>query len=179
MKYISWIIVLAAARSFAAPCAESKDPPAQQQPAPNPNIDMEAYVRSVKEVADHRAKHRLAEDDFIKMSREKGTVVLDARSREKFDLLHIEGAVNLSLPDITIESLKKTFPDKEARILIYCNNNFKNAEKAFPSKAPVASLNISTYIALYNYGYRNVYELAPQIDPAQSKLTFAGKLAVK
>ncbi len=57
-------------------------------------------------------------------------------------------------------------------MLIYCNNNFVNAEEPFPIKAPAAALNLSTYIALYNYGYRNVYELAPQIDPQQSKLAF-------
>ena len=44
---------------------------------------------------------------------------------------------------------------------------------------PRASLNISTYIALYTYGYRNVYELAPLVDPAKSKLTLVGSLAKK
>jgi hypothetical protein len=58
------------------------------------------------------------------------------------------------------------------RILIYCNNNFRNAPGPFPSKLPSASLNLSTYIALYNYGYRNLYELAPLVDLAASKLTF-------
>jgi hypothetical protein len=36
----------------------------------------------------------------------------------------------------------------------------------------VASLNLSTYISLYTYGYRNLYELGPQVDPKHSKLTF-------
>ena len=70
-----------------------------------------------------------------------------------------------------VQSLKKTFPDKNTRILIYCNNNFRNSEIAFASKLPTASLNLSTFIALYNYGYKNVYELAPRIDPVKSKLT--------
>ena len=102
------------------------------------------------------------------------SVVLDARSREKYDLLHIEGAVHLSFPDITVESLRRMFPDKSVRILIYCNNNFRNAEAAFPSKLPTASLNISTYIALYTYGYRNVYELGPLIDVAVTAIVFEG-----
>ncbi|HEX4590148.1 MAG TPA: hypothetical protein VH120_09495, partial [Gemmataceae bacterium] len=51
-------------------------------------------------------------------------------------------------------------------------NNFLNAEAAFPTKMATASLNLSTYIALYTYGYRNVYELGPQVDPARSKLPF-------
>ena len=41
------------------------------------------------------------------------------------------------------------------------NNSFRNAEGPFPAKLASAWLNLSTYIALYNYGYRNVYELAP------------------
>ena len=139
-------------------------------PIPNPSIDMDGYLRIAREAAEHRANRRLSEDDFIRMSREPGTIVLDARSREKFDLLHIDGAINLSFPDITIQSLRKVLPDRSARILIYCNNNFVNAEAAMPSKLPTASLNLSTYITLYTYGYRDVYELGPQVDPKKSKL---------
>ncbi len=86
--------------------------------------------------------------------------------------LYVKRAINLSFSDIAIESLKKTIPDKKARILIYCNNNFRNAEGPFPSKLPSASLNISTYIALYNYGYRNVYELSDTLELSASKLEF-------
>ena len=39
---------------------------------------------------------------------------------------------------------------------------------------PSASLNLSTYIALYNYGYRNVYELAPLIDISKTTLELVG-----
>jgi len=34
-----------------------------------------------------------------------------------------------------------------------------------------ASLNLSTYVSLYTYGYRNVYELGPQKDVSESRLT--------
>jgi hypothetical protein len=44
---------------------------------------------------------------------------------------------------------------------------------------PSASLNISTYIALYNYGYRNVYELGPLIELSKSSLPFASSPARK
>ncbi|MGC4003378.1 MAG: rhodanese-like domain-containing protein [Pirellulales bacterium] len=106
----------------------------------------------------------------MEMSREKGVIVLDARSKQKFDELHIAGAVNLSFPDISIETLAERFPDKNAKILIYCNNNFKNAERAFQPKSAIASLNISTYFALYGYGYKNVYELGPYLDAKTTKL---------
>lgn len=136
----------------------------------NPNIDMRGYLRVAKEAADHRRSRRVSEDEFIRMSLEPKTVVLDARSREKFDLLHVQGAVNLSFPDIDIASLKKALPDQNTRILIYCNNNFVGNEKAFPGKQFSASLNLSTYIALYNYGYKNVYELAPLINVNATRL---------
>ena len=140
---------------------------------PNPAIDMDGFLRVAAEAAGHRETRRLSEVDFIRMSREPGTVVLDARSREKYDELHVKGAVNLSFPDITVESLARTLPDKSTRILIYCNNNFANAPGPFPEKKISAALNISTYIALYNYGYRNVYELGPLVDLSASRLEFS------
>jgi hypothetical protein len=121
-------------------------------------------LKAASEAAEYRESRRLTEDEFIRLSKEPGTIVLDARSKEKYDLLHIKGAINLSFPDITVDSLTQMLPDKNARILIYCNNNFVGEERAFPTKAPVASLNLSTYIALYSYGYRNVYELGPLLD---------------
>jgi hypothetical protein len=141
---------------------------------PNPAIDMDGYLSVSMAAAKHRETRRLSEDEFIRMSREPGTIVLDARSKQKFDELHIKGAINLSFPDMAVASLKGTIPDKATRILIYCNNNFRDAEGPFPSKLPSASLNLSTYIALYNYGYRNVYELAPLLDIKASRLEFEG-----
>ena len=145
---------------------------AQSQPGPNPAIDMEGYLEVSRAAAQHRVARRLSEADFIRMSREPGTIVLDARSRERFEELHVKGAVNLSFPDIAVESLNTLIPDRRTRILIYCNNNFSNAEGPFPVKLASASLNLATYVALYNYGYRNVYELGPLIDIKTSRLTF-------
>ena len=139
---------------------------------PNPAIDMQGYLAVAQEAAAWRAKHRLTEAEFLRLSRLPGTVVLDARSAEKFAELHVRGAINLSFPDIAVDTLAHDLPDKNARILIYCNNNFTNAPGPFPTKLPTASLNLSTYVALYTYGYRNVYELAPQIDLRSSILEF-------
>jgi hypothetical protein len=139
----------------------------------NPNIDMSGFLAVADEAARHREQRRVSEAQFIALSREPGTIILDARSAEKFRESHIDGAINLSFPDIAVSTLEQVLPDKNARILIYCNNNFVNAERAFPTKLPIASLNLSTYVALYTYGYRNVYELAPRLDPAHSALKFA------
>ncbi|MEO8573538.1 MAG: rhodanese-like domain-containing protein [Pyrinomonadaceae bacterium] len=136
---------------------------------PNPSINMKGFLKVAAKAAKYRETRRLTEDEFIKMSEEPGVVVLDARSKQRFDETHINGAVNLSFPDITVDSLATMFPDKNTTILIYCNNNFANTP-AFPTKAPSASLNISTYISLYTYGYRNIYELGPLLDVKTTKL---------
>jgi hypothetical protein len=140
----------------------------------NPAIDMPGYLQVSREAAAHRETRRVSEEEFIRMSREPGTVILDARSREKFEELHVKGAINLPFPDIAINSLEAALPDKAIRLLIYCNNNFANAEGPFPAKIARASLNLATYIALYSYGYRNVYELGPLIDIKSSALPFQG-----
>ena len=131
---------------------------------------MKGYLQVSQEAAKHRATRRVSEAEFIRMSREPGTIVLDARSRDRFEELHVKGAINLAFADIAVESLQRTIPDKGTRILIYCNNNFIGDLSAFPTKIARASLNLSTYIALYSYGYRNVYELAPLIELKQSSL---------
>lgn len=167
-----------APRSQAQAAREPGPPQAAADPAAiaNPNIDMDGFLKIAQEAARHRATRRLSEEAFRKMSREPGVIVLDARSKEKFDLLHIRGAINLSFPDIDIPTLEKRLPDKDARILIYCNNNFRNADVPFAPKSPAASLNLSTYVTLYQYGYRNVYELGPRLDPKESNLPFESSL---
>jgi hypothetical protein len=136
----------------------------------NTNIDMSGFLATSREAARHRESRRVTEAEFLRFSREPGTVILDARSRAMFNLLHVKGAVNLNFSDITLNSLAKSFPDKAQRILIYCNNNFANAPRAFESKLPGASLNLSTFITLYGYGYTNVYELGPFLDVKTTRI---------
>lgn len=147
---------------------------AAAQGMPNRLIDYEAFASQVAAVGSLRKARRLSEADFMRLARMPDSVILDARSPEKYRLLHVKGARNLSLPDITAEELAKIIPTKTSRILIYGNNNFLNEPEAFPSKAPAASLNIHTFNALYSYGYRNIYELGPLIDIAKSALPFEG-----
>ena len=107
---------------------------------PNRLIDYGKFETQVSRVGERRDRHRVTEADFIRMAAERGTVILDARSAEKFALLHVQGARNLSLPDITADELEKVIPSKDTRVLIYCNNNFLNEPLAFPPKLPEASL---------------------------------------
>ena len=166
-RVFAWILML----GVAVPIAW-----AEQVAFPNPAIDMTAYLHGALAAAAHREARRLSENEFIRMSTEPGSVLLDARSPARYGQLHLRGAVNLDFSDFTIASLERLIPDRNTPILIHCNNNFINADAAFPTKLPVASLNISTYIALYNHGYRNVYELGPTLDVRSSRLPFEGAM---
>lgn len=149
---------------------------AQERPQiRNPKIDYPGFLQDAHEVGKVREQRRITEAQFIEWAAEPGTVILDARSAQKYKLLHVRGAKNLSLPDVTAEELARIIPDKSTRVLIYCNNNFEKEEVAFPSKAVRASLNIYTFNTLYTYGYRNVYELGPLIDIKDTKLPLEGE----
>jgi hypothetical protein len=139
---------------------------------------MRGYLVAARQAANLRETRRLTEAEFLRRSREPGTIVLDARSADKYAELHVRGALSLPFTDMTVDTLSRLVPDRKTAILIYCNNNFANAPEPFPTKLPAASLNLSTYIALHTYGYESVYELGPLVDLAASKLDFGGTLAL-
>jgi rhodanese-related sulfurtransferase len=146
------------------------------EPIPNKLIDSAGFLSDIRNSHAIRAQRRLTEDDFSEMAKDRNTTILDARSANRFEQMHIVGAKNLPFTDFTDDTLKALIPSKDTRILIYCNNNIKNSQIAFASKAPAASLNLSTFPSLYTYGYRTVFELGPVIDPAKSKIKFEGSL---
>ena len=144
------------------------------EPIPNPLIDYKEFQKIVAASASERESHRLTEPKFIKAMADKNAVLLDARSASKYELRHIRGAVNLPFTDFTAETLAKVIPAKNSKILIYCNNNFEGSPVSFASKAPSASLNISTYTSLWSYGYTNVFELGPLLNVRTTLIPFEG-----
>ena len=152
---------------------------AEEEPIPNKMIDYPGFLQNAETVGKLRKQRRVTEAEFIRMAKEPGTIVFDARSDAKFALFHIKGAKHLSLPDVTADELARVIPEKTTKILIYCNNNFINEPNAMPAKAMTASLNLYTFNTLYSYGYTNVYELGPLIDVKKSALTFEGTLQAR
>jgi len=146
----------------------------QKQSISNPMIDYGAFLTGATNVAALRQQRRVTEEQFIRIAAESATIILDARSAEKYQMLHVKDAKHLSLPDMTAAELAKIIPAKSTRVLIYCNNNFGNEPAAFPAKAMAASLNIYTFNSLHTYGYTNVYELGPLIDITRTKLPLEG-----
>ena len=145
----------------------------------NPKIDYEGFKKLTQEVEDVRASNRVSEADFLKMAAEEGTVILDTRSREKYEELHVKGAIHLNFSDFSAESLAALIPDKATRILIYCNNNFGNEPMLFAEKGAAVALNVPTFINLHAYGYENVFELMPFLNVKTAKIPFAGSTISK
>lgn len=140
----------------------------------NPAIQYSDFEKLTRELQPVREKRRVSEEEFLRMAGEKGTVVLDARSRDKFEGIHVKGALHLAFTDFTAEALGKIIPEKATRILIYCNNNFKNEPINFASKSFEVALNIQTFINLHAYGYKNVFELGPLLDVKTTLIPFEG-----
>lgn len=153
---------------------------------PKALVSYSDYENLVKEVKIHRQKRLLSFDEFLSKSQLKNVVILDTRSKKMFNNKHIKGAIHLNFSDFTQENLKKIIPDTETIILIYCNNNFNGDKINFASKIrlpkidqkdikPITlALNIPTYINLYGYGYKNVYELSELIYPFDKRITYEG-----
>ena len=137
-------------------------------------VDYEGFHMITKEVADYRKKRLISLNQFNAMSKEKGTIILDTRSASAFKGLHIKGALHLNFSDFTETKLAKLIPNKETRILIYCNNNFKDNRAFFEGKMKPLALNIPTFINLYGYGYKNVYELSENLSVKDKRLQFGG-----
>ncbi len=167
-------------------------------------VDFDAFESLTAEVKEHRKSRLIDLETFIKMAKEKGVLILDTRSDAMFKNKHIKGAVHLNFSDFTQENLARVIPSMDTKVLIYCNNNMDGDQKNFATKAvgpPFRSslgrkgsplkkgdiledsedtseltlaLNIPTYINLYGYGYRNVYELSELVSVFDRRVKFEG-----
>lgn len=164
---------------------------------PMAKVSFDDFKGLVAEVETHRASRLLDLNAFLKISKEPGVIVLDTRSTFRFKRLHVKGARHLSFTDFTQVNLQKVIPSFETKILIYCNNNFDGNQTDFASKVALPraksgsaaakqiaaqakpimmALNIPTYINLYGYGYRNVYELHELVNVKDPRIAFEGSI---
>ena len=170
---------------------------AQDTNYPKAKVSFDDFKGLVAEVETHRASRLIDLNTFLKMSKEEGVIILDSRSDFRFDRIHIKGAKHLAFTDFTQDNLKKVIPNSDTKILIYCNNNFDGNQKDFASKVALPrarpgnavatqlaaqakpimmALNIPTYINLYGYGYRNVYELNELVNVNDRRIRFEGSI---
>lgn len=151
MKKLSLMsLVLTSTIAFAQP---------KEKVYPASDIDYPGFVELTTEAEEHRKTHTVTVEQFLKMSKEKGTIILDTRSEKMYKAKHVKGAIHLNFSDFTAGKLAQVIPSKDTRVLIYCNNNLDKDEMYFARKSAPLALNIPTFINLYGYGYKNVYEL--------------------
>ncbi|MBK8126082.1 MAG: rhodanese-like domain-containing protein [Elusimicrobia bacterium] len=164
---------------------------------PKAKVSFEDFKTIVAEVEPHRARRLVDFDTFLTMSKKPGVIVLDTRSTFRYDRIHLKGAKHLSFTDFTQDNLAKVIPSFDTPLLIYCNNNFEGNEVDFASKIALPmtgkdnkvaaqfnaqekprmmALNIPTYINLYGYGYKNVYELNELVDVKDPRVVFEGSI---
>ena len=128
------------------------------------------------------------------MSENKNVVILDSRSKFRYDRKHLKNSIHLGFSDFTQDNLWELIPDQNTTVLIYCNNNFIGDQINFASKISkpnqkpsrietqilsnrkpmMLALNIPTFINLYGYGYKNVYELNELVNVNDSRIEFEG-----
>jgi hypothetical protein len=150
------ILILVAASALASS--------AHAEAPENPLIDYPGFVELAAEVGEYRETRRLPWDEFATRALANGAILLDARSETAFAQGHIDGAINLPLPDFTAERLAEVLgPDKDRPVYIYCNNNFADDRPPVVTKRLELALNIPTFINLVGYGYANVWELGEVI----------------
>lgn len=155
---------------------------------PKALVSFSDFKNLMDEVESHRYQRLISLDTFLKMSEDPNTIILDTRSKDKFMSKHIKGAINLPFTEFTQRNLDRLIKDKNARILIYCNNNFDGDQVYFASKtsstrsefAPfrkpiMLALNIPTYLNLYGYGFKNVYELNELVHVKDQRIKFEGR----
>jgi len=164
----------------------------KQQDYPRSLASFDDFKKLTLEVEPYRAKRLISLDDFLKKGKEKNVVILDSRSEFRYKRKHLKGAIHIGFSDFTQESLRELIPDANTKILIYCNNNFEGDQIDFTSKMslpqvnvesqilserkPVMlALNIPTFINLYGYGYKNVYELDELVNVNDPRIKFEGK----
>ncbi len=194
---IAFAITLLAAFHSRMTLADAPKPRSNQQAsatiAPeNTEIQYGGFVALTLELRELRETRRVPVEKFVQMSREPNTIILDTRSKDSFDKVHIDGAIHLNFSDFTDAKLRLAIPTKSTRILIYCNNNFVDTPKKTASadalnlenrldviqgltdKRPALALNIPTFINLHGYGYENVFELADRLNVSDSRISLVG-----
>lgn len=138
---------------------------AQEQAVPA-SVDYDGFVDLAQEVTLYRQARLLGWQEFWAQANADGAVLLDTRSSEAFAAGHLAGAVNLPFSEFTDEKLAEIIGDTGRPIFIYCNNNFADDVPPIRLKRLELALNIPTFINLYGYGYRNVWELGETVETA-------------
>ncbi len=141
---------------------------------PKSKVDYHSFLEISEEIMQYREERLVSLEVFLNYMTDDNTILLDTRSEAAYQRKHLKGAIHINFSDFTKEELAKHIPSKDTRILIYCNNNIDGDPVHFASKIAPMALNIPTFINLYGYGYKNIYELSSLVMVKDKRLQFTG-----
>lgn len=136
-------------------------------------VDFDYFLEVAQQAKAHRADRLVDFNTFLAMADQPNTIILDTRSKEHFDAMHIKGAIHLNYSGFNIYDLARLIPNKNTRILIYCNNNIDtdteegfanlpdenlklNIQRNLVSKAGNARVSNERVLAIAPNGYAGV-----------------------
>ena len=120
------------------------------------------YYKQAEALSEFRNTRQVSMNEInAMMQQDKNTVLLDTRGDEDFARLHIRGAKHLSYADMTTDRLEKMFPDKNTRIIVYCDSAIMSP------LTRMMPLSTNAFVDLHMYGYKNIYEMrsAMRVQP--------------
>src|SRR3954462_2846215 len=103
----------------ASPVLAARPPARQAVQLDNPLIDYPGFRRLAGEVQPYRQTRLIAWAEFDRLRRQRGVLILDARSESAFRQGHTARAVNLPLPDFNAARLPRVIGRSNRPILIY------------------------------------------------------------
>jgi len=191
-------VMISAIKKQAIAKGYSFNAPALDLPYTKADVDFDYFETVTAEAKINRSTRLVNYATFLQYSNQPNTIILDTRSKMRYDKMHIKGAIHINFSDFTQDYLAEMIPDKNTRILIYCNNNFAQdspliiqnfaTKMVYPEiiksidsgqlngnpKPNTLALNIPTYINLFGYGYQNVYELNELVSSGRLDLELEG-----
>jgi len=137
------IVVMCVVGGFAVSSVYGPQPPEENNIANNEDSDVKGDKVS-------KAIYRKITPEEVKnmQTKKESFVLVDVRTQEEFDEGHISGATLVPSDEIT-EAANEKFPDKDAKIVVYCRSGGRSQMVANQ---------------MIEMGYKNVYDLGGIID---------------
>lgn len=68
-------------------------------------------------------------DDFNKIRKGKNVIVIDVRTREEFEVGHVEDAINIDINNSNFKTIIDSI-SKQKQILLYCRSGLRSSKAA-------------------------------------------------
>ena len=121
--------------------------------------DYARHHRDALALAEIHKERLITPQQLLDMMQDPNTVLIDVRDIERYAKSHIKGAKNYSPFIFSDKEFQELVPDKETKIILYCDNGLSYI--AGPPKKNMRAISLTSlaFPYLYTLGYHNLYEL--------------------